>query len=415
MNRLLINKRASTEQVVFVQGNVVKNFWFHNLNKPLFVGSIYKAKVSRVVKSIRSAFVDFGMDNPGFLYEKDVQEIRANKNLNKECLIENVLAPGDNLIVQVRKAPIGNKAMRLSTHITLAGAYLVFIPEALTDEVKFSRKFADEEKKTKLINWFKELNLNSSVIFRTAAEFASIKDLQKDLLHLKNSWESLKKDISSKKVGSCLLQARHTETYLRDLLVHNIDEIIVNDKDSYNNINLILKDSFSFLKSNLKLQVTDNLFSDAGITKQIQQLFKKTVWLKSGAYLVIEETEMGVSIDVNTGKNTNSNHNPEEFVFQINKEAATEAVSQIMLRSCGGLIFIDFIDMDLEEHKLQLLEHLQKLFKADQSYTRCYPVSDLGIVEISRKRTGPSLLSRASNKCTNCNGDGNLLKEDFIY
>lgn len=415
MNRLLINRKASTEQVVFVQGNVVKNFWFHHFHQPLFVGSIYKAKVDRVVKSIRSAFVDFGMDKPGFLYEKDVQEIRVNQSLNKPCLIENVLNPGDSLMVQVRKEPIGNKAMRLSTHVTLAGAYLVFIPEALTEEIKFSRKFVNEVKKTTLIQWFKELNLKSSVIFRTAAEFASLKDLEKDLLSLKNTWESLQKDFSSKSVGNCLLQAQHMETYLRDLLVYSIDEIVVNNEEGYNSLGLILKDSFPFLQGALKLQVTENLFSNMGITKQVQQLFKKTVWLKSGAYLVIEETEMGVSIDVNTGKNTKSKHNPEEFVFQINKEAATEAVSQIILRACGGLIFIDFIDMDLADHKLQLLEHLQQAFAVDQSYTRCYPVSDLGIVEISRKRTGPSLLSRASKKCTSCNGSGHLLKEDFQY
>lgn len=415
MNRLLINKKASTEQVAFVQANVVKNFWFHYLHQPLFVGSIYKAKIDRVVKSIRSAFVDFGMEKPGFLYEKDVQEIRASQKLNKPSLIENVLSSGDSLMVQVRKEPIGNKGMRLSTHITLAGAYLVFIPEALTEEIKFSRKFVNEEKKRTLTQWFKELNISSSIIFRTAAEFASLKDLDKDLLYLKNTWNNLQKDFRSKPVGSCLVQAQYMETYLRDLLVHPIDEIVVNSKDTYDSLNLLLKDSFPFLQGSLKLQVTKNLFSDAGITKQVQQLFKKIVWLKSGAYLIIEETEMGVSIDVNTGKNTKSKRKPEEFIFQINKEAATEAVSQIILRSCGGLIFIDFIDMELEEHKLQLLEHLQKAFSVDQSYTRCYPVSDLGIVEISRKRTGPSLLSRASEQCTNCNGSGHLLKEDFLY
>lgn len=415
MNRLLINRKSSTEQVVFVQGNVVKNFWFHYLDKPLFVGSIYKAKVGRVVKSIRSAFVDFGMDKPGFLYEKDVQEIRVNQTLKKPCLIENVLSSGDNLIVQVRKEPIGNKAMRLSTHITLAGAYLVFIPEALTKEIKFSRKFVSVEKKLQLAQWFENLNLTASVIFRTAAEFVSLEGLEKDLLHLQNTWKNVQKDFLSNSVGSCLVQAKHMETYLRDLLVHSIDEIVVNNEESFKSLSLILKESFPFLQKSLKLESTEDLFADADITKQIQQFFKKTVWLKSGAYLVIEETEMGVSIDVNTGKNTKSKHNPEEFIFQINKEAAAEAVSQIILRACGGLIFIDFIDMELEEHKLQLLEHLQKAFEVDQSYTRCYPISDLGIVEISRKRTGPSLLSRASEKCTNCNGSGHLLKENFRY
>lgn len=415
MNRLLINRAKNTEQVVFAQGNIVKKFWFHDLNKPLFVGSIYKAKVNRVVKSIRSAFIDFGMDRPGFLYEKDVQAIRVSQGLKKPLLIEDALSEGESLMVQVRKEAISNKAMRLSTHITLAGAYLVFIPAALTEEVKFSRKFVDEAKKIKLSQWFKDCNLKSSVIFRTAAENASLKDLEKDLQYLQNTWDKLQKKFASDSVGSCLVQAQHMETYLRDLLVYPIDEIVVNNEESFASLSLIIKTSFPFLQDSLKLQVTENLFSDAGITKQIQQLFKKTVWLKSGAYLVIEETEMGVSVDVNTGKNTKSQHNPEEFIFQINKEAATEAVSQIILRACGGLIFIDFIDMESEEHKLQLLDHLQKAFQVDQSYTRCYPVSDLGIVEISRKRTGPSLLSRASEACTYCYGSGHLLKEDFRY
>ncbi|MBE8162424.1 MAG: Rne/Rng family ribonuclease [Bdellovibrionaceae bacterium] len=415
MNRLVINRKASTEQVAFVQGNTLKQFWFHYLKEPLFVGSIYKGTVNRVVKSIRSAFVDFGMDKPGFLYEKDVQEIRENQDLNNPLNIESVLSPGDNLMLQVRKAAIGNKAMRLSTHITLAGAYLVFIPRAVTKAVKFSRKFVNEEKKTQLTQWFEDLNEEASVIFRTAAEFVSLEELERDLLHLKNTWENLQNNFSSVAKGSCLVQAQHMETYLRDLLVHPIDEIIVNNEDSFNSLNQILKNSFPFLQSTLKLQLTDNLFSSVGISKSVQQLFNKKVWLKSGAYLVIEETEMGISIDVNTGTNTTSKHSPEEFVFQINKEAATEAVSQIILRACGGLIFIDFIDMEQEEHKLQLLEHLQNAFKVDQSYTRCYPVSDLGIIEISRKRKGPSLLSRASEKCTSCSGKGFMLKEDFLY
>lgn len=414
MNRLLINRQANTEQVVFTQANQVKKFFFHNLNDSLFVGSIYKAKVCRVVKSIRSAFVDFGADKPGFLYEKDVQEIREAKANDKILSIQDVLSSGQELMVQVRKEAIGNKAMRLSTHITLAGAYLIFIPQTLTDEIKFSRKFTSEEKKQELSQWFKTLNLKSSLIFRTAAEQVSIKDLEKDLLQLQNIWVNLQKNFLSNSVGSCLVQAQHIETYLRDLLLWPIDEIIVNHKKSFDCLKKILKNSFPFLLNKLKLKNQEDLFSFFDLKKQITDLFKKTVWLKSGAYLLIEETEMGVNIDVNTGKNTGSKQDPEEFIFQINKEAATEAVLQIILRSCGGLIFIDFIDMESEEKKLKLLEHLQTAFEVDQSHTRCYPVSSLGIIEISRKRTGPSLLSRASQKCPNCRGNGRLLKEDFL-
>ena len=420
MNQIVINIDEFQSRAAIIEDGKVVEVLVEREEEGRINGSIYKGKVANVLPGMESAFVNIGLEKNGFLYVNDLREFEEkylDGILNSCRPIEDILNVGDEVVVQILNEPRGTKGARVTTHFTIPGKYLVLMPN--NDHIAISKKIKDEEERERLESIFKEIKPeNMGVIIRTAAFGKSEFHFEREIEYLVKKWEDIEKKIKGAKIGDVLYKDNGIiTTVLRDIFSNDIDELVVDNEEVYwEVIDYINAFSEKTLKTKIKLYregKEKDIFDLYKINEEIDKALNEVVWLECGGYLVIQKTEAVISIDVNTGKNTGS-LNLEETVVNTNVEAAKEIPRQLRLRNFGGIIIIDFIDMRVEEDKIKVLEVLEKHLQKDRIKNNIVHFTDLGLVEMTRKRSGKPLAYYFQEVCPQCNGTGKIKSQDAL-
>ena len=384
-------------------------------------GSIYLGRVDRVVPGIQAAFVEFGGERPGFLHVRDIvpgamDVIDADKRRVDEHArsrseepidIRSVLHEGQSLLVQVSKDPIAGKGARLTTNLTVAGRYLVLMP--YNDRIGVSQRIKEETERERLRNLMDdfrhEMSSNHGYIIRTVAEGVPIEDLEDDIEFLERLWQQITENAKAVANGEVVYQELplHTRA-VRDLVNTNVKSIVVNDQDTLAQVKDFVTSYMPEYISGLTL-TTDNEYQRCKLNEEIEKALVREVELPSGGYLLIEDTESMCTVDVNTGRFVGSK-NLEDTVFKTNLEAAPVIARELRVRNIGGLVVVDFIDMDEAAHRSGVMAAFEKAFEGDPSRVQIGDFSEFGLVELSRKRTRKTLAEQMSDRCSRCGGEG---------
>ena len=420
MNQIVINIEEFQSRAAIIENGKVIEILIEREEEGRINGSIYKGKVANVLPGMESAFVNIGLEKNAFLYVNDLREFEEkylDGICNSDRPIEDILTVRDEVVVQVLNEPRGTKGARVTTHYTLPGKYLVLMPN--NDHIAISKKIKDEAERRRLEEIFKEIKPeNMGVIIRTAAFGKSIFHFEREMEYLVKKWEDIEKKTKNAKIGEVLYKDNGVvTTVLRDIFTNDIDELIVDNEEVYwEVIDYINAFSEKTLKTKIKYfkeENGENIFDVYGVNKEIENALKEEVRLECGGYLVIQKTEALISIDVNTGKNTGS-YNLERTVLNTNLEAAREIPRQLRLRNLGGIIIIDFIDMRLEEDKLEVLKTLEENLSKDRIKNNIVHFTDLGLIEMTRKRTGKPLYKYFQETCPLCEGTGKVKSKDAV-
>lgn len=420
MNQIVINIDEFQSRAAIIEDKKVIEILIEREEEGRINGSIYKGKVANVLPGMESAFLNIGLEKNAFLYVNDLREFEEkylDGICNSERPIEDILNVGDEVVVQVLNEPRGSKGARVTTHYTLPGKYLVLMPN--NDHLAISKKIKDEAERSRLEEIFKDIKPeNMGIIIRTAAFGKSIFHFEREIEYLVKKWEDIEKKTKNAKIGEVLYKDNGViTTVLRDIFSNDIDELIVDNEEAYwEIIDYINAFSEKTLKTKIKLfkgEDERNIFEVFEIDKEIQNALKEEVRLECGGSLVIQKTEALISIDVNTGKNTGS-YNLEKTVLNTNLEAAREIPRQLRLRNYGGIIIIDFIDMRLDEDKEQVLKTLEENLAKDRIKNNIVHFTDLGLIEMTRKRTGKPLYSYFQETCPMCHGTGKIKSKDAV-
>ncbi|MHC4148629.1 MAG: Rne/Rng family ribonuclease [Planctomycetota bacterium] len=422
MAREMLINVAETEEcrVAVVENGSLEELYIERASLASRVGNIYKGKVVNIESGIQAAFIDFGISKNGFLHISDlhpryfvpsksgqVESVGRRKSLKERLPIQNCLHKGQQLVVQVTKGGIKTKGPTLSTYLSLPGKYLVMMPWMRKHGV--SHKIEDDQERTRLRNILEDSKppKGQGFIIRTAGQGCSKKDIQNDLRYLGRLWGAIKKRIETEKASPELYQESDLVTRtLRDVFNSKINKIICDSESVARKI----RDFLLIATPRLKGRVTyyDGkvpLFHKYKIEDEIAKVQSRTVELKGGGSIVIEQTEALVAIDVNSGR-FRRQQSAEQTAYRTNIEAATEIARQLRLRDLGGLIICDFIDMRTEKHRREVEKVFRSAVKADRARSRILRISKFGIVEMTRQRMRPSLQSATYLACPNCAGTG---------
>lgn len=422
---ILISQEGNEKRVAILEGGKLEEYYIERTGSYRMFGNIYKGVVKTVVPGIGAAFVDLGTKKDGFLYvadalqspmDLDVEFVdetpgssRKPRRYERMKRIDEVLKVGQEIIVQIVKEPIRSKGPRLTTCFSLAARYLVMMPGE--QKVGVSRRIEDRRERDRIRDLFKKMDIpkGAGFIVRTAGEGKSEKEFLRDIRYLTRLWKKIQNSITSSNAKAPTIiheELDLVERIIRDYLVEETDVMITDNKDVRRHIQKFL--SFYLPGSGVDVAFHTGkmtLFDKYNIEKEIEKTFHRTVFLKSGGHIVIEQTESLVAIDVNTGKFTGT-RNLEETVFKTNMEASEEIARQLRLRDVGGIVIVDFIDMEEEHHRRALFRTFKEAVKRDRAKTNILQISELGLVEMTRQRIRPSLESSVYNSCPYCDGKG---------
>ena len=404
-----LKEREQSRVALLEDGRLTEIFVEYNFEVSRTQGDIFKARVETVVPAINAAFVSISTKK-----QNKNEPHNAFLYLNENELTAQ-LKSGSELIVQIIKNARKNKAPRVTARVSVPGRWLVLVPDS--DEIGVSRRINDPDERRRLKKFAEELCQNSKgfgIIIRTAAEGVSEEFLRKDFNSLLSLWRDI--DGKAKKTPAPCLLYRDTGTLgrvLRDEVSSKIDEIIIDDADEFESAKNFVERFFPE-KPDIKLftEITP-IFEYFGIESEIQKALEKKVWLKSGAYLVFDQTEALTVIDVNSGRFTSAS-DMRHTVLAVNLEAAEEIARQLRLRSIGGIIIVDFIDMDFKEDKAELLKSFEKFLSRDRLKAKVFSITQLGLVELTRKRERPDLKSILTRNCPVCDDNGFVEREENI-
>ncbi len=433
-NELIINARSYETRVALVENGVVVELHIERDRSQELMGNIYRGRVARVLPGMQASFVDIGLGRTAFLYVADVyrdfsdleQMMLANTNTDQDIdlidpeisqidqlhetslQIEDLLHEGQNIMVQVAKEPLGNKGARLTSHISLPGRHLVLMPTV--NHIGISRRIEDKEERERLKGIIRKIRPGPlGFIVRTVAEDGTEKKLEAEMGFLLKLWDNIQgkmeKGISPGLLHKDLSISRRA---VRDLFTREVDRLIIDSDKEYENIMEFIDTFDPTLKYSVELyEGADPIFDAFGIEIEISRALGNKIWLKSGGYIVIELTEALTAIDVNTGSYVGK-RNLEETILKTNLEAVKEIAYQLRFRNIGGLIVIDFIDMEKPSNRERVSMALKEALSRDKSKTNILQMSDLGLIEMTRKRTRASLNRLLSNSCFYCEGRGTL-------
>ncbi len=426
---LLINVTPQETRIAYVENGMLQEVHIERARRRGLVGNIYSGKVSRVLPGMQAAFIDIGLERTAFLHASDIADNyqRLIKNNDDEKQAEGIadigdlLAEGQQVIVQVVKDPIGTKGARLTTSISIPSRYLVLISN--TDHIGISQKIDSEEERERLKDIINKHNTEHSeykngYIVRTVAEGISEEDICKDIVFLEKLWAAVKAkstQTSSKKVVNLL----HEDLPLvmrtmRDLGGTDIQKIRIDSRETFKRVEKFSKKFIPEVANCIEYYPGERpIFDLYGVDDEIRKSLEPKVQLKSGGYLIIDQTEAMTTIDVNTGAFV-GHRNLEETIFKTNLEATQAICRQVRLRNLGGIIIIDFIDMVDEEHKRQVLRGLEKMLTKDPEKTNISEVSSLGLVQMTRKRTRESLEHILCEVCPTCQGRGSIMTVETV-
>ena len=408
MNYIFVDSKDGVNKVGIVEDNNLVEYYIEEEDKKKLVGNIYRGRVDNVLIGMNASFVNIGEGKNGYLYIKDALD-KEQLSSNEKFKIDDVLKAGDDIIVQVIKEPLGEKGPKLTTHISIPGRYLVLTP--FSNGINISRKIKDTKEIERLKAIGKEIaNANTGLIFRTVSYGISEEILVEEynvLLEIYRKIEAQRNFLPTPKL-------LYKELYLvyqiiRDTFNQKNYKIIINNEKMYNEL-IELDYYFSYgLRDRTTLDLGFSIKYNTNIQKGISEAFKRKVNLKSGGYIVIDETEALTAIDVNTGKYV-GNYSFDETIVNTNMEATEEIARQVRLRDIGGIIIIDFIDMKDKNDESMVLNSLAKYFRLDRNKPNILGITKLGLVEVTRKKIRPTLDSRISIKCPTCNGRGRIQK-----
>ena len=421
---ILINVTPQETRVAIVENGSLQEVCIERRRNRGIVGNIYKGKVNRVLPGMEAAFVDIGLERSGFLH---VSDFELMKESNGDCAeteaepkptltISDLLHEGQSILVQVVKDPLGTKGARLTTSISVPSRYLVYMPNASL--IGISVKIEDETERERLRKLLSDCmieNRAGGCIVRTAAEGVVDQELNRDIKFLCTLWDSVQAQSKSAKPGTVLHEDLPLAVRtLRDMVSNETDMVKVDSRETHQKLISFANKYIPDLPCKIEHYPGDRpLFDLYNVDDEIQKALGRKVELKSGGYLIIDQTEAMTTIDINTGAFV-GHHNLEETIFKTNMEASQAIARQLRLRNLGGIIIIDFIDMEEAEHRNAVLQVLEQSMARDHARHQIMPVSPLGLVEMTRKRTRESLQHVLCEDCPSCKGRGFVMTAETV-
>ncbi len=413
---ILINFEQQEKRVAILEDNKLENYFVERAKDRTTVGNIYKGRVETIVPSVGAAFVNIGLEKNGFLYLNDTaslvleEEVEVSNGTAGKKFEPPVLKASQELIVQVTKEPFGTKGPRLTTHISLPGRYLVLMP--FERHFGISKRIDDEAERSRLRSILGEMKVPApmGLIIRTVAWGAQSKELHRDLALLLRLWDRIEKASKNKNAPFLIYEEYDLVLrMIRDFFNEEIGAIWIDNKEEFKRVYRFVKSYMSRLINKvLYYRERVPLFEKKAIEDEIERLYSNKVFLKSGAYIVIEPTEGLTVIDVNSGKFRKKNISQEEMAFSVNCESAREVARQLRLRDVGGIIVIDFIDMMEERHRREMINVFKSALASDRAKTDVIGLSKLGLVQMTRERTHRTLESISYQDCPYCRGKGKI-------
>src|SRR6187551_227901 len=437
---MIISSNGHETMVAILEDDLVAELFVERERHRGVVGNVYKGRVSKVLPGMQSSFIDLGLERDGFLYVADVVDTldefdeleagedepgaapraeRAREEPRAQPRIEDLLKEGEEILVQVVKEPLGTKGARLTSHVTMPGRFLVFMPTV--DHVGVSRKIESREERSRLrgiVKSFREQHgFIGGVIIRTAASGRSEEDIVSDLSWFHQIWTEIRQKMESRRAPAVLFQEQSLVVkLLRDLLTDDYTAIRIDDDQEHRRVMALVERIMPSLMPRVKLYTkTFPIFEDYGVQAEIDKALRSKVWLKSGGYLVINQTEALVAIDVNTGRYVGKRTGRlEDTIVKTNLEAVKEIVRQIRLRDLGGIIVLDLIDMEEKKNRQKVFQEVEKELRRDRSPSKALQVSDFGLVIVTRKRVKQSLERQLTEPCPYCSGSGSIKSASTI-
>ena len=425
-NNLIISNTDNNYRIALLENDALCEYHVENKNKKINLGDIYIGVVKKIVPGLNAAFIDIGFQKEAFLHyadlgiqiktfisffqdvkKNDISQVKILPYLEKEGKIADYLEKNQNIVVQIAKEPISSKGPRVSADISIAGKYIILVPCA--NMVTSSRRLVDKEEKKRLLRLMQSIKTtNYGIIIRTAAYGKEVAELDKDLKDTIKKWENIVlkyKDTAPK--NKIYSEVKNISSILRDMLHTRFDNIFVDEKNMYEEVNKYFEQVEQNTKGIVKYyQKQTKIFEYFDVEKQIKILFGQTVSLLGGGYLIIEHTEAMHVIDVNSGRNASKENNQEDTALQVNKIAAKEIARQLRLRDMGGIIVIDFIDMKKEENSQQVLQIMKDAMQKEKAKVNILPISKFGIMQITRQRVRQETCIPVQEICPTCNGKG---------
>jgi ribonuclease G len=431
-NVLVVNSTSSETRVALVEDGIISELHIERKRDRGIAGNIYKGKILRVLPGMQAAFVDIAHERAGFLHASDVYDfeddlavveeseegdVKLAKGRGKQRIsIQDSLNPGQQILVQVAKEPIGTKGARLTSHISLPGRYVVFMPTV--SHVGISKRISTDKERKRLRKIVDAARPpGTGFIVRTVSEGISEEKLKADMEMLIKLWSEILEKHNRVKAPYLLNEEPDLVVRaVRDLVGGDIEKIILDDEKAYKQVKHFVETYMPNFEGELELYESDEpIFDGYGIELEIQRSLQREVDLASGGHIVIDRSEALTAIDVNTGKFVGKgNTSLEDTILQTNLEAADEVVYQLRLRNIGGLIIIDFIDMDDARHREKVYRRLERALEKDRVTSNALAISEFGLVEMTRKRTRESLEQFLCETCPNCKGTGVIKSRDTV-
>ena len=422
MRREIIISASSREtRVALLEDKKLVELMLDRPDQGRLVGDVFLGRVEAVLPGIQAAFVDIGVGKAGFLHVSDVVHEDGQPSENgrggQSASIQELLSKGDRITVQVTKEPIGTKGPRLTAQVSLAGRFLVYMP--FSSRVGVSRKIENRKQRSRLRALARKVIPDDSggVIVRTVGEEATEERFAREFASLRGSWLDIRRSAKAAEAPKVVRrEARLISGVIRDLFSDKFDSLTVDSPVILREIESYVKRIAPDLLDRLRLhEDPEPLFDVYGIEEEIHRSFRRKVGLKSGGHVVIEPTEALVSIDVNTGRFAGKKKNdPASLILKNNLEAVREIARQLRLRDIGGIVVVDFIDMDTQKDRDRVLHELRTHLGRDRARTRAYAVSELGLIEMTRQRVRPSIFNSITEPCGHCRGLGRVLAPDTV-
>jgi ribonuclease G len=423
---VIINAESLEVRVAVLEDGKLEEFTIERTTDERLVGSIFKGKVKNLEDGLKAAFVDIGFEKNAFLHYWDIvpssfdssveivdrgaKKRERDKPRITQRDVPRLYPPGSDIIVQVTKGPIGTKGPRVTTNLALPGRYLVLLPNS--DQSGISRKIENHEERQRLKKILRELSIpdGMGVIIRTVGEGQQTRYFVRDLAMLIDEWQQIEQRRTTQPAASCIFREPDLiERTVRDFLTEDVERIVVDSQEEHDRIRdmigRISRRSISKVKAYSESQP---VFDRFGITRQLESAFSRTVYLKGGGYIVVDETEALVAIDVNTGRHKGGGKDQESTIVRVNLEAADEICRQLRLRNMGGLIVLDFIDMKSRRDQQTVYQRMKEGLKRDRAKTHILPISQLGLMEMTRQRHTESVRSSVFDDCPYCKGRGKV-------
>ncbi len=428
---ILINSTEYEKRLAMLEDDKLVELQVERPDTERMVGDIYKAKIKTVLPGMQAAFVDIGMEKAAYLHASDVGKDYGGRSYDSEELddddapvqvvrktrragIETVLKKNQDILVQVIKEPISTKGPRVATEISIPGRFLVLVPD--DDHIRISKRITDWGEKRRLKKVVAPLRPEGfGLIVRTEAEGISETDFAADIKRLQKLWAKLKRKADTLSAPSLIhKEADMMVSMIRDVFTDDVSRVLVDNRDDYKKVIQFARQVAPHLKDRVQLYKGQQpLFDMYNLETEIDKMLSRKVWIKKGAYIVIDQTEAMVTIDVNTGRFVGGK-DQEQTIFETNLQAAREIARQIRLRDIGGLLICDFIDMYSRDNRRRLYEEFKRAFARDRAKRGINPVTEFGLIEMTRERVRPSHMHTLSEPCPHCSGLGRIVSKENL-